>query len=272
VRTHETGYPIYSLANGEHEIVISAFGGQLISWTKQGVPILFENAEHAIVDGKTPYRGGAPICFPYFGKGALMPLGTSLTPQHGHARTTVWKAKIEENSLVLTTNQPSPAGYGPTEFQCQLTYRLSEILEIHAIVKNVGEAAAPFQLAVHSYWATSQPADAIVRGLGNRYLDNMLNLSEHIEPDSTQPHIPPFDRDYVEASNRLEVENNRFKVTIVTAGSSGAVLWNPGPDHGLKDLGSPDFICVEAGVIVPAKTLNPGEQLLLEISYDAELR
>ncbi len=62
-------FPIIEIRSEDSVFRLSNFGGQLIAWEKSGVPILFENKEAAITDGVTAYRGGAPIIFPYFGKG-----------------------------------------------------------------------------------------------------------------------------------------------------------------------------------------------------------
>ncbi len=273
VQPHVAGFLTYTLTSGQDVLVISAFGGQIPSWTKQGVPILFANASHAIVDGKTPYRGGAPVCFPYFGKGTLLPLGTTLNPQHGNARTSIWDVRVmeSENAIALRTVQSSGEGYGPTSFECELVYRLSDKLETESTIRNVGQFSAPFQFAVHAYWATTEPAQAVVSGLGHRYLDNLLGYTEYVDTQSSEPHVAPVDRVYCEAADSLELETNNYKLQISTQGCQGTVLWNPGAVHTLKDLGSPDFICVESGVVVPSVNLAPGSEHAVRISYLATI-
>jgi glucose-6-phosphate 1-epimerase len=272
-RTHPNGIEIYTLSFGEDEVAISAFGGQILSWTKRGIPIIFENRERAVMDGKTPYRGGAPICFPYFSKGTLLPLGTPLEPQHGRARTTLWEVSADDSapSVTLRTSQPTSGAYGPTEFTCELVYTLSDRLDIRAAVRNIGEREAPFQLAVHTYWACADPSGAKVSGLETRYLDNLLGYAEGQDPDSSRPHQAPFDRVYPDALNKLNLETQRYNLEITTTGCAGTVLWNPGPNHTIADLGSPDFICVESGVVVPGKGLSPSGEHVVSISYRAEL-
>ncbi|MDR3688912.1 MAG: hypothetical protein P4L46_05995 [Fimbriimonas sp.] len=271
-RTDPAGFQIFTLSAGDQEVLVSAFGGQILSWSKGGKPCIFENHEHAIVDGKTPYRGGAPICFAFFGKGSLLPLGTTLSGQHGEARVTVWDSVIDEaqNAVVLTTRQPSAEGYGPTEFSCKLVYALAEDLSIQATIRNVGEKESPFQFAVHTYWATAEPSAASVKGMGNRYLDNLLGLTEQRETDSSEPHPIPFDRVYLDAESDMELRLKEHTIGISTMGCTGAVLWNPGKDHTVKDLGSPDFICLESGLITPSKTLFPSEEHVIQVTYRAQ--
>jgi glucose-6-phosphate 1-epimerase len=266
---HPAGFPIYSVSTGDSQFELSTFGGQLLSWTKGGVPTLFSNEERAIRDGKTPYRGGAPICFPYFGKGILLPSGP-LAPQHGRARTTVWEPEVRESSIVLRTEQPSPEGFGPTTFSCELTYSFGEGLTIGARIANVGEVASPFQLAVHSYWACENPSAVVVKGLGARYFDNLNGLVGKVDPGHAAPHTPVFDRVYPDAASEIEVLTDRYRLTISTENCTGAVLWNPGVDHGLADLGVPNFVCVESGVISPSRALGPGEDFRLRIGYEID--
>ena len=268
-KLHPAGFPVFTIANDDQEVVISAFGGQILSWTVGGVPIVFENKEHAISDGKTPYRGGAPLCFSFFGKGSLLPHGTNLDGQHGAARTTIWDANVlnSENKIFLTTHQPSPEGYGPTEFSCELLYTLGDGLSIQATIRNIGESPSPFQFVVHTYWATNSPSTARVEGIGNRYLDNLLGLTEQTEADSSLPHLAPFDRIYLDAGSKQTLTLETHRVEIETSGCHGAVFWNPGFHHSIKDLGSPDFVCLESGVVSPSQTLLPGQEYKVEIAY-----
>ncbi len=268
------GFPIHTLSSGDNEVEVSAFGGQILSWTRLGVPVVFENRDRAVMDGKTPYRGGAPICFPHFGHGTLLPHGTTLTPQHGPARVTIWDSAVRDrdSTVVLITRQPSAEEYGPTEFSLELTYALSDRLRIRADIRNVGQREAPFQFAVHTYWSTADPSTAVVRGLGNRYLDNLLGITEQTENDSEAPHQPPIDRVYLDAQDRQELATEAYDLVISTKGCSGAVLWNPGRDHTIQDLGSPDFVCLETGLFVPGKSLTPGEEHRIEIAFAVEVR
>jgi glucose-6-phosphate 1-epimerase len=273
IRKHSAGFSIYTVSVGDSEFELSEFGGQLLSWTRNGVPILFANKERAILDGKAPYRGGAPICFPYFGKGALLPSETLLAPQHGHARTTVWHPEMREaeSAVVLRTTQPAPDGFGPTSISCELTYSFGDAVSIGARVVNVGEKPSPFQLAIHCYWACERPSEARIHGLGERFLDNLIGLKESRDADSSGSHIPPFDRVYPDAVENLELITERFQVNASTQNCSGAVIWNPGVNHRLSDLGSPDFICLESGVVAPYQVLDPGKEYRFQVEYRADL-
>lgn len=273
VSTHPSGIAIYSVHTDSGDFELSSFGGQLLSWTKQDTPILFANREAAILDGKTAYRGGAPICFPYFSKGLLLPNKALIEPQHGRARNTVWEVELDEEAqtLLFRTEQPSGDGYGPTTLRCEIAYVFANDLDVQAKIINLGEEPSPFQFVVHSYWATKHPAQAEVAGLGDRYLDNLEGLAERIDPHSTQPHPQPFDRVYPDSEDRLTVTTESYRLEIATEGGAGTVLWNPGEDHPIKDLKSPDFVCVESGIVTPAPLLAPGQEAQMRIRYRAEV-
>jgi glucose-6-phosphate 1-epimerase len=271
VSSHPAGFSVYTVESNGSVFELSAFGGQLWSWTKAGVPILFANREAAIVDGQTAYRGGAPICFPYFSKGQLLPLGTVVEPQHGRARNSIWDVEVLADALVFRTEQPAAAGYGPTTFQCELTYRFADDLQIETRIMNVGDAEAPVQFVVHSYWATAAPAAAKVEGLGVRYLDNLAGYTERDDEASGEGHLPPFDRVYPNDAEEQSVQTEAYRLSIATEGCAGTVFWNPGANHPIKDLGSPDFVCVESGIVTPSRILAPQAETMVRIAYRANL-
>lgn len=271
VSSHPAGFSVYTVESNGSVFELSAFGGQLWSWTKAGIPILFANREAAIVDGQTAYRGGAPICFPYFSKGQLLPRGTVVEPQHGRARNSVWDVEVLNDALVLRTQQPAAEGYGPTTFQCELTYRFADDLEIEARIENLGDAEAPVQFVVHSYWATGVPEEAKVEGLGVRYLDNLAGYAERDDVSSSERHLPPFDRVYLDGSNRQSIRTEAYRLSIATEGCAGTVFWNPGENHPIKDLGRPDFVCVESGIVTPSVTLAPQAEARVRIAYWADI-
>lgn len=264
---HPAGFALYTVRAGDNEFHLSAFGGQLLDWQKNGVSILFANEEHAIHDGQTPYRGGTPICFPYFSRGALLPSETVLDPQHGLARNSVWDVEVQDDALVFRTEQPTPEGFGPTQFRAEIVYRFADDLDIQATITNIGENEAPVQFVVHSYWATDRPADARVTGLGTRYLDNLAGLAETQDSAPDAPHTPPFDRVYPDSADHLELITEAYHLEIATTGNAATVFWNPGENHPIKDLGTPNFICVESGIVTPSRHLKPSETTTLGIQY-----
>lgn len=266
---HPGDFTLYEIVEGSDRYVLSTFGAQIWGWSRGETSVVFENAEKAIRDGSAPFRGGAPICFPYFGRGTLLPHGTTLPVQHGAARTTVWESEIDPTTgtVTLQSQFAAPAEYGDGQFQIALTYTFRDGLAIEARIQNVGADAAPFQLAVHTYWNCENPSNVTVTGLGERFLDNLSGLSETVDPAPDAPHPAPYDRVYLDASETLSLQTEAYQLEITTEGGHGAVLWNPGDAHTIGDLGTPSFVCVENGVIAPPQVLEPGQSYRLAARY-----
>ena len=269
---------VIEIQKGENTFRFTPFGGQLIAWEKNQVPILFENEISAITDGKTAYRGGAPVCAPYFGKGLLLPEKFPVEPQHGNARKSVWDYEINNTLQTVTcsTVQPSAAGYPETTFKISICYSFNKNdcdIEMIVQIENLGNNTSPAQCVIHSYWQTTDPKNTSVEGLGTKYFDNLNNLSfEEYETTVPTQFTPPYDRVYPEPDRNICVTTDAYSLTITTEGTNSAVLWNPGEQHGLKDLAHALFVCVESGVVTPAAELQPNEKINFSINWKVALQ
>lgn len=246
----------YELNAGKHRSIITRFGGQLIAWEYDGVPILFEN-ERADKSGKTPYRGGAPLCFTYFGDGKFID-GQKHTPSHGEARTTLWSIptieKLEDaHTISIDTSVNSITGI-PLEIRVTYSFK-DNCLEVTFGIENTGLYPSPFQLAFHSYFQ-GDPSAAKVSGIGEKYLDANDEFKSKLGglglESSTQ-----VNRIYSSPNPEINLKMDNFTLNILNSGFPEVVVWNPGKNHTFKDLGDPNFLCVESGLILNPVTLNP---------------
>ena len=73
---------IIRIQHAKAEAAISLFGGHVISFKPLNSEELIWTSEDAIFDGKTPLRGGIPVCWPWFARIAK--------PAHGFCRTSEW--------------------------------------------------------------------------------------------------------------------------------------------------------------------------------------
>lgn len=268
------------ISSNTSEAQVSEFGGQLVSWRIKNIPILFENP-HAILDGSAAIRGGAPICFPYFGKGILLNLeknSPELSPQHGKARSTYWKIiDKSDQHIELTTNQDAPGTNEDSNIKLTLNYNIESFSENESTLKisgkilNTTSKNSLVQVAVHSYWNCDNPDKINVHGLGPSYLDNLQGLKEINEESFISTYPIPFDRVYLKSQSIIKATFDQFSLSIETQGISNSVAWNPGSDHTLKDLNIPNFCCLESGNIYPAPILKSYEELEFNITYFAVL-
>lgn len=250
----------YEINMGRHRAVISRFGGQLLAWEFAERSVLFENKQ-ADLSMKSPYRGGAPICFPIFGDGKFID-GEKHEPSHGRARVTVWSAPVlvDESSVELKCEIESVTGI-PLELIVRYRF-LDRSLQTEFNVRNTGLSPTPIQLAFHSYFDGEPVA---LRGIGGRYIDANDGFK------NKQGGLPPdwiVNRIYLEPEPAIDLEMKGYSLKITSHNLPNVVVWNPGPDHLFNDLGDPRFLCVESAVIEKPETLDPHAEWNAWVRYD----
>ena len=145
-------------------IVISLWGGQLLSWKSKGEEI-FYLSKQAKADGKSPIRGGVPICFPQFSN-----FGNIL--KHGFARQVLWNVdKVLEGKnskivLSLIENEESLTIF-PYKFKLSLTIQFNSTnLTMSLGLQNCDENPFEFNCGLHPYFLCNLD-NACVLGLKN---------------------------------------------------------------------------------------------------------
>lgn len=260
--------PVALRARDGSSLRIAPRGAQLLSWCPAGAAEqLFVSPLAAPAGGAL--RGGVPVVFPQFA--AQGPL-----PRHGLVRTRDWElVQRREDDLALAVlrceSGPDTEAQWPYAFALELTVLAQgSTLEIELAVENRGERAFDFQAALHSYLRVSDVSLCALEGLRDqRYLDS-LRGQEGVQHSARLEFLNgrAVDRivygvgerplalfDHGEAHTRLlQIEHQGF---------ADAVVWNPGAEHGLADLGAEawrEFLCVEAAQIEQALHLPPGEE------------
>jgi galactose mutarotase-like enzyme len=140
---------LIALARDGVEANIDLQGAWLTRLQVVGKDVLFPRRSIILPDGSTKVRGGSHVCFPNFGPG-----GASGLPQHGFARTSVWKTLEQSAFRVELDLDASGSGYANVEVR--LTYELLDNGICMALrVRNGGDAALPLCPAFHPYYASS---------------------------------------------------------------------------------------------------------------------
>ena len=256
---------------------IALHGAQVLSWqTADGLERLYLSPR-ALLDGRSPIRGGIPVCFPQFNQRVL---GTSVLPKHGFARSLPWQLDSEsvvgESAtavLSLSTDAHIQAVW-PQAFSAQLQVRLAPgQLRITATVHNTGSSAWPFALALHTYLRVASIARTTLQGLqGCRYWDAVTHLDDtgvtQVQSQTALAFTGETDRVYAAAGPLHLVQETAggavSQLMIEQSDSfSDTVVWNPGPEicAGLTDTppdGFEHMLCVEAARINQPVMLAPG--------------
>lgn len=272
------GLPQIRITNTAATAVISAYGGQVLSYHRHGEDELLFLSERAYyADGKA-IKGGVPVCWPWFGAD---PAGQG-RPAHGFVRTRLWS--------VGATAQPEPGvtrvelrlhddgttrALWPHHFALSLVVTVGETLDLELVTRNTGDQPFDITQAFHTYFLVGAIEQAGVDGLdGCRYLDKVRDFAE-FEQSGTVMFDGEVDRIYQHVKQPLGISDPALgrRIDIACSGSTTAVVWNPWQaiSTAMQDLADDDYrrlLCVEtANAADEVITIQPGAQYRLGASY-----
>ena len=245
----------------------------------QDEPVVWLSDYAKFAQGKS-IRGGAPVCWPWFGPHA----SESSFPGHGFARTVMWQvtssAALDSGetqlTLMLMPNEQTHAQWRHAT-RLELTVTVGASMKLDLVTTNLDTQAVTIGEALHTYLHIGDIADIQVTGLENTvYLDKVAGATRHTQQGAVT-FAGEVDRVYVDTEAACEIVDARLKRRIVIAksGSRSTVVWTPWAEKADKmgDFG-PDgwrrMVCVESanalenGVAIPA-----GESHRLHVEYSA---
>lgn len=273
------GFPSLLIDTPFSTAAISLFGGQLLSFVPEGgqdVMWLSPSAQQP----PTPIRGGAPVCWPYFGRQDQ----AGDVPAHGFVRTVAWQLteshREDDGTVVLTLTPPR---FDDLALRLRMTLRIGRTLEQRLITENTSVAPVRFTQALHNYFRVGDALKVSVQGLdGLDYLDKYENYAtahrQQGDWSLRDPRDPGrSDRIYTNAGGRYTLTDPVLgrRIVIATEGSRSLVAWNPGEDAGKKmaDVGEGwrDYVCLEAANAGPdVIELAPGASHTLTQTISVE--
>jgi D-hexose-6-phosphate mutarotase len=251
----------------------------------QDEPVVWLSDYAKFAPGKS-IRGGAPVCWPWFGPHAT----ESGFPGHGFARTVMWDvtataalASSETGITLALLETEQTRAQWPHKSRVELNVVVGRSLKASLTTSNLGDSAITIGEALHTYFQIGDIADIKVLGLdGCEYVDKVGVDKVGGVARRTQSGAITFagevDRVYVNSEATCVIEDSRLKRRIIVAksGSRSTVVWTPWAEKADKmgDFG-PDgwrrMVCVESGnaldnvVVVPA-----GQSHRMSVEYSAE--
>lgn len=256
--TLEDNLPVVRVQTDLGTLIVSLYGGHVISWVPAGKEEVFYMSPLSGHEGGKPLRGGIPVCWPWFGKIEM--------PQHGLARTALWTLEsVEEfdggNAKLLLSFEPE--GWNGLRVEMEILFG-DELVQ--RLTTRAGSTEVVYSEALHSYFNVGDVRQVTVSGLSD------IPFEERAKKGSAASESPLrlrnwMDRIYYPAVGELRLRDESMDRTIVIAreGSRSVVVWNPW-DEGAREIadlpddGWTDFICVETANIGPAShSLSPGE-------------
>jgi glucose-6-phosphate 1-epimerase len=215
-------------------------------------------------------RGGAPICFPWFG---AHPERKEL-PAHGFARTRSFELRssvVQGDQVVAELALESDAEtfqLFPHHFVATLRVTVGRELSLAFEVANTGDTTFDYELALHTYLGVSDVRKVVVDGLGGAtYNDKVLGERGVVQPPGALRVVGETDRVYA-SDERITVldEAQKRRLVVDKTNSKTTVLWNPWSEkvRTMSDMGEATYetmLCVEAANVSPnAIRLAPRER------------
>ncbi|MDP3584005.1 MAG: dihydroxy-acid dehydratase [Thiobacillus sp.] len=285
-RTGAGGLTYADIDNHGGRATICLQGAHVVSFRpkSQHEPVVWVSDAAKFAPGKS-IRGGAPVCWPWFGAHA----SEAAFPAHGFARTVDWSvtgtrrrndAKTEI-TLQLVDNAQTRAQW-PHATRLTLTVVVGEKLEMSLATTNTGNAPVQIGEALHTYLQISDIGTVKVEGLeGCDYHDKVDNFARRKQKGAIG-FSGEVDRVYVNTPADCVIEDAGLKrrIRIAKTGSQSTIVWTPWTEkaekmgdmgRGKSGAGWREMVCVEsANAMDNVVTVAPGETHTLAVTYSVE--
>ena len=276
------GLLVAKIANAYSTASICLQGGHVMSWQPKeaSVPVVWLSKLAKLVPGKS-IRGGAPVCWPWFGAHAT----EAGSPGHGYARTVPWEVRsthtrgdgTTEIALTLVESDATRALWQHSS-QAEILVSVGKTLKIALTTRNLGDTDFVIGEALHTYLQIGDITEARVFGLeGCTYLDKAGGNVRKQQADAIT-FSGETDRVYVNTEAECVIEDSRLqrRIRIAKTGSHSTVVWTPWAEKADKmgDFG-PDgwreMVCVEsANALENVVTVPAHGSHTLAVEYSAE--
>ncbi len=246
-----------------------------------GTPVLWVSPNAHYIVGKA-MRGGAPICWPWFGP---HPTDPERHPLHGLVRQMLWDvtgtralADGATEVAMRTAATPQTLEQWPHTFELEIRAVFGAQLLLEWTVRNTGSEPFCYTGAIHPYYVVSDAYDISIHGLENTdYMDKNANFERKTQPGSPIRVDGPIDRVYIDTVNEVVIDDPglRRKLHISKTGSRTTVVWNPyHADALMDDVGKGqhrNFVCAEAAnALEDAVTVAPGAEARMSMQIWSE--
>ncbi|MEW5769102.1 MAG: D-hexose-6-phosphate mutarotase [Pseudomonadota bacterium] len=226
-------------------------------------------------------RGGAPVCWPWFGPHAT----ESGYPGHGFARTVMWEVTGSatlpggETSLTLRLVETEQTRQQwPFATRLELTAVVGASLRIDLATTNLGDQPVEIGEALHTYLQIGDIGEVRITGLeGCEFVDKVDGGARKTQEGAVTC-AGEIDRVYVNTAATCVIEDPHLqrRLVIEKAGSDSTVVWTPWAEKADKmgDFG-PDgwrrMVCVESvNALENVVGVAPGQTHTLSVTYRAE--
>ncbi len=276
------GFPYIRVDNAKASAIISIYAGQVLSFQPANEPhnLMFLSERAYYQPGKS-IKGGAPVCWPWFGSD---PDGKG-RPAHGFVRNRFWEViRTEataggEGKITLGLRESAETrAIWPHSFDLSLEIIIGDSLNLELITHSKNGETFPLTQALHTYFKVGHIGQVIISGLeGTEYVDKTDN--GRVKTQTGAMVIDKeVDRIYRNVQGELIIDDAEFnrRIRINSKGSKTAVVWNPWAKISaeMADLEDDDyerFVCVETvNADLDIAQAGPGSEARLAANYRIE--
>ena len=278
-----SGLIVAEIRNAQATASLCLQGAHLMTWQpkSQAVPVVWLSRDAKLAAGKS-IRGGAPVCWPWFGAHA----SEAGFPGHGFARTVPWRvvgSGTEPNgatrlTLRLQENEKTRAQW-PHACMLDLTVVVGETLRMELTTENTGAADFVIGEALHTYFRIGDIGAVRVSGLENCDYWDKVGGSTLKKQSGVIDFSGETDRVYINTAAECVIEDDKLKrrIYVAKSGSFSTVVWTPWAEKAGKmgDMGQPDgwreMVCVESvNAIENVVKVAAGARHTMIVEYRAE--
>ncbi|QKE65270.1 D-hexose-6-phosphate mutarotase [Aquipseudomonas campi] len=276
---------------GDGTLLVAQQGAQILHYQHgTQAPIIWLSEQARYQRGQS-VRGGAPVCWPWFGGLTRNPPAVQAmhsnpasAPAHGNVRGLDWQLLgIDQHDGAVTLqfafdSRKHPLPDWPHAAELQLNIRLDQQLHLELRSSNLGTQPLVLSQALHTYFAVSDIRDVSVQGLdGCRYIETLEDWQERRQQGALD-FAGETDRIYLDTPTRLSIIDPGWqrRIHLDAQGSRSAVLWNPWIDKAKRlsqfaEDAWQRMLCIEtANIWDDCVTLAPGASHSLCLSLSSE--
>lgn len=243
----------------------------------QAEPVVWLSERARFAPGKS-IRGGAPVCWPWFGPHAT----EKDFPGHGFARTVMWQVIAStapddgetQLTLMLMPNEQTRAQW-PHATRLELAISVGRSLRLALTTTNLDTEPVTITEALHTYFHIGDIGEIRVTGLEDTvYVDKVAGSTRHTQAGPVT-FSGEVDRVYVDTEATCEIVDPRLgrRIVVAKSGSRSTVVWTPWAEKAEKmgDFGADGWrrmVCVEsANALENAVTIPAGDSHCLSVTY-----
>ncbi|HSM98699.1 MAG TPA: D-hexose-6-phosphate mutarotase, partial [Gallionella sp.] len=213
-REDASGLVIAEISNAQATASLCLQGAHLMTWqpSSQMVPVIWLSREAKLAAGKS-IRGGAPVCWPWFGAHAT----ESGFPGHGYARTVPWQVMESGTepggatrlTLRLAASDRTRAQW-PYACTLDLTVVVGEKLRMELGTENTGATDFVIGEALHTYFRIGDIGAVRVTGMAGCDYWDKVGVSTLRKQAGAISFSGETDRVYINTAAECVIEDDKL--------------------------------------------------------------